>query len=182
MKQSLTNKTFLVLFVLLFFSCEVNAQSRYGIKAGVNLATQVKTISISPVPPMTQNTKPFVGYQVGGFYKTNLSTGFSFSAEINLSVIGSGMKLTAPDGNSYNTNDKLGYLELPLFLQYSINKIYFGIGPGVGLKVFSKLTNFENNSYNISYYKNWDVTGNVLAGYSVSDKTDLIQPLVRMPT
>jgi hypothetical protein len=62
---------------------------------------------------------------------------------------------------------------LPLMVEYTVNKIYFGLGPSVGFKIFSKLTHFENNTYNITYYQNWDVAGNIKAGYAFSDKLDV---------
>jgi Outer membrane protein beta-barrel domain len=169
----LMNKTFLLIIGIVILSHAASSQSHFGIKAGVNLANQVKTISIPQVPSTTQDTKPFVGYQFGMFYKAKLQERLWLSAEANFSVIGSSMTLVASDGNSYNTQEKLGYIELPFTLQYKIAKIYFGAGPSIGFKVFSKITNFENRSFDIPYYQTMDAGGNILAGYSVSKKLDV---------
>jgi hypothetical protein len=47
------------------------------------------------------------------------------------------------------------------------------MGPSVGFKIFSKLTNFENRTYDIYYYRTIDAAGNILAGYTVSIKFDV---------
>ena len=167
------NKTFLLITVTGIFSNIANGQSHFGFKGGLNLANQVKKISIPQVPVTTQDTKPFVGYQVGAFYKTKLHEKLWISAETNFSLIGSGMTLMSNDGKSHDAHEKLGYIELPLTLQYKIGKVYFGAGPGAGFKVFSKITNFENRSFDIPYYQTMDVAGNILAGYSVANKLDV---------
>ena len=79
------NKTFLLITVTGIFSNIANGQSHFGFKGGVNLANQVKKISIPQVPVTTQDTKPFVGYQVGAFYKTKLHEKLWISAETNFS-------------------------------------------------------------------------------------------------
>jgi len=167
------NKTFILVIGMLILGLCARTQRHYGLKAGVNLANQVKTISLPQVPSITQDTKPIVGYQLGAFYKATLHNRLLVAAEANFSVIGSGMTLTTPDGKSYNAHEKLGYIEFPLTIQYKMSKIYFGVGPGVEFKLFSKVTNFEGSSYDIPYYKTLDAAGNLLAGYSVSKKLDL---------
>jgi len=167
------NKTLFLVIGMLLFGYAARSQARFGLKAGLNLANQSKTIAVPQVPTITQDTKPFVGYQFGVSYKKKLNMQFQLSAEVNFSVIGSGMTLVASDGKSYNTKEKLGYIEVPLALQYFIKKVYFGIGPSVGFKMFSKLTNFENKTYNIPYYQTMDAAGNVLAGYNISSKLDV---------
>lgn len=165
--------TSLLFFGLLLFACAAKNQSRIGFKTGLNLANQTKTISIPQLPSTKQNTEAFVGYQFGGFYKTKLSKNLSFSAEPSFSVIGSSMTLVASNGESYDTDEKLGYIELPLTLQYSYNKLYFGAGPSIGFKTFSKLAGFENRTYDIKNYKSIDAAGNVLAGYGLLNNIDL---------
>jgi hypothetical protein len=114
-----------------------------------------------------------IGYQFGVFYKTLLSKNLSLSVEPAFSVIGSSMTLIGSDGDSYDTDEKLGYIELPLTFQYSLKKVYFGVGPSMGLKLFSKLSGFENRTFDITSYKSMDAAGNILVGYSLSDKIDL---------
>jgi hypothetical protein len=166
------NKTYYLAICMLFLGYTAQSQNQFGVKAGLNLANQRKTMSIPQLPAMTQDTKIFPGYQLGLFYRTKPSRQFSFSAEANFSVIGSGMTLMTGDGKSYNTHDKLGYIDLPLILQYSINKIYFGLGPAIGIKLFSKLTNFENRTYDLPYYQTFDASGNLLAGVRITKRVD----------
>lgn len=166
-------KTSLLVFGLLLFVYGARSQSRVGLKAGLNLANQTKTMSIPQVPTTKQNTDALVGYQFGVLYKTVLSKNLSLSAEPAFSAIGSSMTLVAPDGKSYDTNEKLGYIELPVTLQYAFNKLYFGAGPSVGLKIFSKISGFENRTFDITSYKSIDAAGNVLAGYGLSNKIDI---------
>lgn len=165
-------KTFLFVIGLLF-GYAANSQAHFGAKAGVNLANQVKTVSIPQTPQIKQDTKLFLGYQVGAFFKAPLSGRLSVSAEPGLSVVGSSMKMTTTDGTSFDAHEKLGYIELPLTLQYKAGKVYFGAGPSAGLKVFAKISGLENRSYDIPYYKNIDAAATVLAGYSLTEKLDL---------
>jgi len=155
---------------ILLFASAAKGQSQFGFKAGINVANQKKTISIAQVPSSQLDTKPFVGYQLGFFYKTKSYNRFLLTVEANFSVIGSGRTSMAPDGTTYNTHEKLGYIELPVISLYSINKFYFGLGPGIGFKLFSKLTKFENRTFDIPYYKTIDAAVNILAGYKISRK------------
>ena len=166
-------KTSRLFFSILLFSYAAKSQSRIGLKAGLNLANQTKSISIPQLPSTKLNTEPFVGYQLGVLYKSKLSKSLSLSAETNFSVIGSSMTLTDSDGKIYDTNEKLGYIELPLTLQYSLNKLYFGAGPSIEIKIFSKLVGFENKTFDITSYKSIDAAGNILIGYGLSNKIDL---------
>lgn len=160
-------------WILLLFSYAANGQFRIGLKAGLNLANQAKKVSIPELPTTKLNTKAFVGYQFGILYKSRLSGNLSLAAETNFSVIGSSIPLVATDGETYDTNEKLGYIEVPLTIQYSFNRLYFGAGPSVGFKVFSKLTGLENRTYDISGYKSIDAAGNILAGYDLFKKIAL---------
>jgi Outer membrane protein beta-barrel domain len=166
-------KTSLLVFGFLLFVNATKSQTKFGLKAAVNLANQTKTISIPQVPMSKENTKTFVGYQLGTFFKTKLYKNFSFSAETNFSVIGARITLLNSEGRSYDTNEKLGYIDLPLTLQYSLNKLYIGTGPSLGLKLFSKLSGFENRTFHINNYKSVDAAVNFLAGYSLSNKTGI---------
>jgi hypothetical protein len=167
------NKTFLLVTGILLFAHAAKSQSQFGVKAGVNLANEEKFIGYPDGSSMKQETKPFVGYQLGAFYKAKLHTRLLLAAEANFSVIGSGMKLSTPDGQVVDAHEKLGYIELPLTIQYKLGKIYLGAGPGIGCKVLSKITNFQDGSYKIPYYRTLDASANALAGFSATDKLDV---------
>lgn len=170
---------FLIISTLLIGQYAIS-QNIFGLKAGLNLSNQKKTFSTPQNPStQTQNTKELLGYQFGVFYKIKINEKLVFSTEVIFSEIGSKTPYTTeqqvlnPDGIQHYFNDKMGYIEIPLSLQYTLNKLYFGIGPSIAFKVFSKITNFETETYNTAYYKTLDATGNILAGCKFSKKIDL---------
>ena len=155
-------------------------QGTFGLKAGVNLSNQTKTFTTTQnSSAQKQETKPLLGYQVGSFFKAKMSSKLTFSAEVNFSLIGSKTKyvtetqLLNPDGRTHYYNDKLGYIEVPVTVQYNFTRLYVGAGPGIGFKVYSRITNFENRSYQSDLYKALDATANILLGYKVSKKCDV---------
>lgn len=166
-------KSSIIVLVNLLLGLVAQGQIKYGLKAGLNVANQTKNMSIPQVPNTIQNTKPMPGYQLGGFVKATLSKHLSLSAEPAFSVVGAGMTLLDDNLKSYNVREKIGYIELPLILQYKLQQLYFGAGPSVGVKVFSKLSGFENRSFDITNYRAFDAAGNVVVGYALSKKVDL---------
>lgn len=172
-------KYFLFIVSLVLLQCTMG-QSTYGIKAGLNLSDQRKEFSTPEnINKQLQKTKPLLGYQFGVFGKVGISSTLTIAAEANFSLIGSKTyyltedQILNPDGKDHYYNDKLGYIEIPLILQYNINKLYFGLGPGIGIKVFSKITNFENSTYSTPFYKTMDAAGNLLTGYRFTKKIDV---------
>ena len=129
--------------------------------------------------PQLHETKPLWGYQFGVFYKAKVNSTWAISAETNFSLVGSRTQylteeqILNPDGVIHYFNDKIGYIEVPVTLQYTLNKLYFGAGPGIAFKVFSKITNFENSTYKTPYYKTLDFSANVLMGYELAKKWDV---------
>ena len=159
-------RNFLIVIGMLLLGCAAKSQSHFGAKAGLNVAGQRTMSSMN----ISELTSPFIGYQLGVFYKTKPNNNFLVCAEANFSVIGSTVVLVTGSGEQYDAHRKLGYLELPVMLQYQAGKFYFGAGPSVGFKLFSRITNFERGPFNIPYYKTFDAAVNILAGYSVSGR------------
>lgn len=156
------------------------SQHILGLKTGLNLSNQLKTFSTTISPSASkQETKPFWGYQFGAFYKKYLNKKWVISAETNFSLIGSKtlylteQQIINPDGVPHYYNDKTGYIEVPVSLQYHFNNLYFGAGPTIAFNVFSKITNFENRTYKNPNYRMLDVATNFLAGYKISKKMDI---------
>jgi hypothetical protein len=171
-------KKILVLFIALAaFAQNAFCQNTFGLKAGLNLSNQAKTLT-TPQNPTSQphETKPLWGYLVGVFYKVKVNNSWAISAETNFSLVGSKTKylteeqILNPDGVVHYFNDKIGYIEVPIFLQYNLDKVYFGAGPAIAFKVFSKITNFENRASKTPYYNTLDFSANVLMGYQVTKK------------
>ena len=167
------NKRFLFIAAMVILAHAGKSQYQFGFKAGINVANQRKTLDIPQAPSTATDTRSFIGYQVGAFYKVKLGNDLLVAAELNFSVIGSSSTLTASAGETYDTNEKLGYIELPLIIQYKINKFYIGAGPSVGFKVFAKLTKFENRSFDLPYYQTLDAAANVMAGCNVAKQLDI---------
>lgn len=154
-------------------------QQSYGFKAGVNYSDQLKKAIIPQSPGHTIEAKPLLGYQLGLFYKIKLNAAWAFSGEANFSLVGSRnpyiteQQLFNPDGTTYYYKDKIGYITVPLTVQYNFDKFYLGAGPGIALKVFSKITNFENRSAKTNSYQMLDVAGIILSGYKLSRSFDV---------
>src|SRR5688572_15521316 len=98
-------KVSILVIGMMLFGYAARSQSRISFKAGLNLANQMKSLSTPQLPSATMDTEPFIGYQLGISYKRKLSSNFSLSAETNFSVIGSSSSLTAPDWQTYDTNE-----------------------------------------------------------------------------
>lgn len=173
-------KIFLSLLIMVAFEQSAISQSSFGLKAGANLSDQEKKFR-TPLNPatQTQQTKPLFGYQFGVFYKVKKTPNLILSAEANFSLVGSRTlyvteeQILNPDSITHYYHDKIGYIEVPLTLQYNFADLYFGAGPSIAFKFFSKITNFEGRSYNTPYYKTIDAAANVLAGCSILKKLDL---------
>ena len=77
------------------------------------------------------------------------------------------------DSIAHYFTDKIAYIEVPLTLQYSLNRLYLGAGPSIGYKVFSKIKNFESRTYNSPYFRKLDVAANFVTGYRITKKWDV---------
>ena len=169
-------------FIVVLFICQQNAiaQQSFGVKAGVNLADQHRTAKLPPSSDvLTQNTKTLWGYQLGVFFKLKLDAAWTLAAEANFSIVGSRMyyvteqQIFQPGSINHYFHNKMGYIDIPLSLQYTVNKFYFGAGPGIAFKVLSKITNYEGYIFDAPQYKTLDFAANALAGYKISKKMDI---------
>ena len=156
------------------------SQNNFGLKAGMNVSDQHKTITTRLNPSsQTEKTKLLPGYQFGAFYKIKINPTWTVSTEVNFSVLGSRthyvteQQILNPDGIEHYYHDKSGYIEIPVSVQYRFRHFYMGAGPGIAFKVFSKITNLETKSYRTPYYKTIDASGNFLIGYTLSKKLDI---------
>ena len=173
-----------LLILVLPFSNILFGQTKYGVKAGVNFSDQYKKIRPPGYPVEKDETKPLAGFQLGTFLKHKLNQKFSLATELNFSTIGSKTKylrtdfIVNPDGTISGPttgyyNDKIQQIEIPVFLQYNIKQFYLGLGPTIGIKISSKIENYQNNSFNSTYYNSLDFGASSIIGYSVQEKIDL---------
>ena len=116
------------------------SQNVGGIKAGLNISTLHQTFEPKEID--TRSFKPLSGYQLGGYYKLKLKQKWNISGELNFSVIGAKVPYDSQEGFDsigvgHYRNITIGYLEIPLMVQYNIHKFYIGFGPGIGFHLFS---------------------------------------------
>lgn len=114
-------KLFLVGALALFGA--MNAQVKYGAKAGLNIATLNGDV---------EGLKSLVGFHVGGFAQIPLAAKFTFQPEVVYSAQGAKV-----DGGNGKFN--LGYINVPLMFKYAIaEKFNVEAGPQIGFLVSAK--------------------------------------------
>ncbi|MDP4265250.1 MAG: porin family protein [Bacteroidota bacterium] len=171
-------------FLVLLLSNIVTGQINYGVKAGITLSDQYKKINPPGYPAENLETKILPGFEAGVFLKHHLNDKLSLAAELNYSLIGSKTKYTRtdfivnPDGSISGPttgyyNDKIQRIEIPLFLQYNLDKFYLALGPAIGIKLSSKISHYQNSSFKSAYYRPLDLGAGAIMGYPVCKKMDL---------
>ena len=169
-----TSKFAFILFIIILFSNNLFSQNKVGLKGGANLASQTGFFNSSKQNP----SKSIFGYQFGIFYKYKIDNHWTFSTELNYSLIGSEVFLVTeeqilqPENNHYYKN-RIGYIEIPVTFQYSFGKFYLGAGPAIAVKIFSKLSDFEGREFKTHNYKTLDASANILAGIEVYKNWDV---------
>ena len=124
-------KLFLVGALALFGA--MNAQVKYGAKAGLNIATLNGDV---------EGLKSLVGFHVGGFAQIPLAAKFTFQPEVVYSAQGA-----KEDGGNGKLN--LGYINVPLMFKYAIaEKFNVEAGPQIGFLISAK-EKYNGNSDDI---------------------------------
>ena len=117
-------KKVLFVFAVVAASFAADAQTVFGLKAGVNAANlKFKMGSTS----LSYDTK--IGAHVGGFANTPVSTNFRFQPEVLFSMEGAKF-----EGASLNLN----YINVPLMFQYAASGFHGETGPQVGFLMSAK--------------------------------------------
>jgi Outer membrane protein beta-barrel domain len=175
-------KTILPLLVTIL-SCQYSfaQKNSFGIKAGAIAASQVKkTDTIANAYSQTLETQTLFSFEAGVFYKREVKTNWMLTAGVNFIVLGSRNKFVTedmilnPDGKTHYYKDKIGYIELPVMLQYHTGKLFMGFGPGISFRLFSKISDLEpNKSFKTYNYKSLDYGINTLIGYDISKQIAL---------
>lgn len=160
----------LILLVYLFMFQKATSQDFFGLKAGVNLAHQ--TYTGSATSSKTYQTKSLVGYRAGIVYKAKIVKRVWLSTAASFSSLGAKqLYLVAVNGNPSEQyiEDRLGYLEVPLLIQYDLNRFYISAGPSFSLKLYEH-SSLRGTSLN---YKSTDVAGILSVGYRIARKWDI---------
>ena len=164
-------KTFFSVIAALMFAQYATSQNRVGIKAGLNISYLQE--KFTPENVNTEALKPLLGYQFGIFYKVSVNTKWSLSSEVNFSLVGGKFPYYMIEngfdslGSTQYRNNSIGYLEVPVSVQYNIHNFYVGVGPGLAFHLFSK--GFDSGSYTTNH-KAVDVAANVIGGYNITKK------------
>ena len=168
-----------------------NAQVKFGVKAGVNLANINESYS-GFAGEFDGDYKMKIGAHLGGFVEIKLAEKFALQPELLFSM--QGAKYEEADFNdgagvssSYESTINLNYINVPVMVKfYPIPKLFIEAGPQVGFLISAK-TKFEESgtdfdedgnpySYNESksidskdYFKSIDFGMNIGVGYEFTE-------------
>lgn len=134
---------FILAACVLFGVTTANAQSGFGIKAGLNF-NSMSDVSISNLPS-TVNEK--TGFHFGVLYKLKLPLGLALQPELLYTQKSSTI---SGAGFAEKIDNKVGYLQLPVNLQWGIDLVLFrpfvAVAPYIGYAVTTK-TSIEDFDY-----------------------------------
>ena len=145
-----------------------NAQkAQFGLKGGVNVASQNYSGDGAPSP------SSIIGFHIGGFVEIKISDKFSIQPELVYSTQGSKFDFMAEyDGNIYDTENtfKLSYINIPvMFKYYATEKFSLEAGPQLGFLTSSKMETEvigQSVTQNVkSLFESIDFGLNIGAGY-----------------
>jgi len=153
--------------VMAFMS--VSAQeTRFGVKAGANLATFTGDVD---------DAKSKVGFHVGGFAEIKLTDKFAIQPEILFSTQGAKSEESAL-GSKAEYKSNLSYLNIPVMAKYYVaEKFSIEAGPQIGFLLSAKEKyEFSGNGVSESgeedakdFYKSIDFGVNFGAGYDFTE-------------
>lgn len=108
--------------VVLFFSYSTVVNAQLGLKAGVNLANEIKSLNLAEI-----NTSNLTGYQIGLVYQAMpKKSGLGVEIGALLSQKGSVIDSTNLDYSIQQGYRELNYIEVPLNLRYHISIGFIG--------------------------------------------------------
>ncbi|GEC71849.1 Outer membrane protein beta-barrel domain-containing protein [Flavobacterium flevense] len=139
-----------------------NAQeTKFGLKAGLNIANQKFEAQGSSV---TANS--ILGIQFGGFAEINVSEKFAIQPEVLFSTEGSKLK-----AEGTNVTFNLAYINIPVMAKfYPVEKFSLQAGPQLGMLVSAKGEVNGGNKEDIKEgYKSINFGLNLGAGYEFTD-------------
>jgi hypothetical protein len=121
-------KIFLLMAGIAIFNA-VNAQVKFGAKAGLNLANITGDI---------EGTKMKAGFNAGAFAKISLTEALSLQPELVFSTQGAKMEFEM-EGVRYDVKTNLSYLNIPVLFQYNTTNGFFAeTGPQLGFLMSAK--------------------------------------------
>jgi len=129
-------KIFLIVLSIIYLSFNSYSQTKFGIKAGLNLTNQKYSGFVVKV-----QTDPIITFTIGGLADLELSENLGISLGIQLQGVGG--KITAP----IESESRIDYINIPVKLQYNFTDLFIGAGPyfsyGIGGKNEDNGTNLD---------------------------------------
>lgn len=113
-----------------------SSKVQFGIKGGLNIANLNFSGTEAP------STKAVPNLNIGAFLEIGINDKWAFQPELIYSMQGAKFQLIFIEGSTvYDTRNtfKLHYLNIPLMMKYSENKIFFEAGPQIGFLTSAKL-------------------------------------------
>lgn len=161
-------KKIISIALLLVCSQLVNAQAKFGLKAGLNVSSLTSKVG-------NEQLKTLVGGNIGLFSNINISSSLSFQPEVIFS--GEGARITAVDlndpngGNSGTGRLALSYINIPLLLRFakSSTGIYGELGPQIGILASASAKSFGESIDIKDFFKATNFSLCFGAGYNFSE-------------
>lgn len=128
-------KNLLLAVITVFaFAASSNAQTSYGVKAGLNLANLASSAE-------GFESKARIGFHIGGYAEFALSDKFSFLSELVYSSQGAKEEdfetaeyMGETYTSSYKAETKLNYINIPVLAKFKpTESFYLAAGPQIGL-------------------------------------------------
>ncbi|MEK8180936.1 porin family protein [Flavobacterium buctense] len=158
--------------IVLFGLNSIEAQVKYGLKGGLNIANL--NIDEAGFP----KTSAITSFHLGGFAEIMLNKKVAFQPELIYSAQGAKFDFLFDDGsgNLYDTENtfKLSYVNIPLMIKYyPQSKFFLEAGPQVGFLTSAKLkvevVGFGSDTQGANQlFKEIDFGFNLGAGYNIS--------------
>jgi len=170
------------ILLLVFLVCTSGIYAQFGIKAGVNLANEIKSFSQADIAAGF-NSKNLTGYQIGFIYEAMpKKSGLGFEICALISQKGSSFSDSTNVGNFIKQGYKeLNYIEVPLNLRYRISLGFIGVYGIAGLyggyilngRTVNETTNNAENQTFQSFVDHVDYGYNLGLGVELFKKIQL---------
>jgi hypothetical protein len=158
-------KIILILAYIIIVSLNINAQTRLGVKAGVNIANQIMVPSIVDRP----TSHPIVAFHAGVLVEIPISKKVFFQPNLLFSQKGESF-----DFLNRRVNTRNNYLDLPLNIGYKITpKLTVNGGPYFGYLISSSTgyadsdTTYKNHEASFNYGFNANVAYELKNGFVI---------------
>lgn len=154
MKKIMLTAIFAVIMVV-----SVNAQTKFGAKAGLNVANLSGDVS---------DNKSLIGFHIGFFAEIELAESFIFQPELLFST--QGAKYDDSEFG-FSADFNLNYINLPLMFKYAVAEgFYLEAGPQVGFLVSAEVLDqdvkdeMESIDFGANFGFSYDFTEDLFAG------------------